>query len=376
MRRFSASSRLAGLTGWLRPALPAWVATRLGMAVMTVFTTSLAGFLGRSQGLLHAWFQWDTGWYLTISARGYFSLQSANFFPLYPALVEVLTALLAHPRAAPDSNLRIAVALGLSSVFAAFALAGTARLALDVAPDLPGRAALALGAFPTAFFLTAAYTESLFAAVAAGSLLLARRRLWVWAAACAILAGLTRPTAVILVLPLAWEARRRLPVAAAMAFAPLAGIALFAAYLGYRFGDPLLFAHTQTTQWHHQLMAPWETARLIASHVAAHHVGLLPLDLGLWLGAVAVLIAGARRLPLSFTLLAAGAIAVAVAAPVTNINDVIPSVGRYLLAAPPLFAVLAGWMRDSRYFEAAYLVCALLLQAGLLIVFMLGGPVM
>ena len=101
-----------------------------------------------------------------------------------------------------------------------------------------------------------------------------------------------------------------------------------------------------------------------------------PADLAIWLGAVAAVAAGARRLPLSFTLLAGGAVLLAVASPVTNQADVIASAGRYVLAATPIFVVVAGWMRASRTFELTYLVAGLLLQAGLLLTFLLGGPVL
>jgi hypothetical protein len=371
------------MRAWLRPALPAWVATRLGLAGMSVFASVFAQYMGRRATTpLKVWFQWDTGWYLAISQLGYYSRESANFFPLYPSLVALGTALLGHERRPSDDSVRLVVALAITSVFALVALAAAASLAAAAATEVGERTAMALAAFPTAFFLTAAYTEAPFVAFSTVSLLMARRRRWALAAACAVLAGLTRSTAVVLVLPLAWEALRgrraaaRFALGAGMAAAPLIGIGIYAAYLGYRFGDPLLFAHTQAADWHHQLMAPWQIAALVADHLIHHRSGLLPLELLIWLGALVVLLAGLRRLPLSYTLLAAGVMAFAVAAPTTNVNDVLASTGRYLLAATPLFVVVAGWMRTNRYFEAAYLVCALLLQGGLLLTFLLGGPVM
>ncbi len=371
------------MRAWLSPALPAWVATRLGLAGMSVFASVFVQYLGRrAASPLKIWFQWDTGWYLTISQAGYFSRESANFFPLYPSLVALGTAVLGHERRPPDDNLRLIVALVIASVFALVALAAAAGLAADAAMEVGERTAMALAAFPTAFFLTAAYTEAPFIALSTLSLLMARRRRWVIAAALAVLAGLTRSTAVVLVLPLAWEALRgrrapaRVALALGMGSTPLVGIAIYAAYLGFRFHDPLLFAHTQAIEWHHELMAPWQTAALVADHLVHHRAGLLPVELVIWLGALVVLLAGLRRLPLSYTLLAAGVMVFAVAAPTININDVLASTGRYLLAATPLFVVVASWMKASRYFEAAYLVCALLLQAGLLLTFLLGGPVM
>ncbi len=371
------------MSRWLGPALPAWLATRLGMAAMSVFAASFsANMLHRQTSPLRIWLEWDTGWYLTISQAGYATADSANFFPLFPALVGLATRALGHGQRPADDSFRLGVALLLCSLFALAAMAAVGRLVEDARPGLQQRALLALAAFPTAFFLTAAYTEAPFIALATLSLVLARRRRWAPAAACAVLAGLTRSTALILVLPLFWEAvregrdRRRLATAAALGAAPLLGIALYSAYLGYRFGDPLLFVHTQAGQWHHQLQAPWQTARLVAEHLVHRRAGMLPFDLSIWTAALIATVAGARRLPISYTLLAAGVLVTAVAAPVTVQNDVMASAGRYVLAATPIFAVVAGWMRASRTFELAYVVCGLLLQAGLLLTFLLGGPVL
>jgi Gpi18-like mannosyltransferase len=66
-------------------------------------------------------------------------------------------------------------------------------------------------AWPTAFYLVAGYTESLWITCALGALLLARRGRWFGASFCAGLAALTRMPGVMLVLPLAysfWEQNR------------------------------------------------------------------------------------------------------------------------------------------------------------------------
>src|SRR5205807_1638972 len=128
-------------------------------------------------------------------------------------------------------------------------------------------------------------------------------------------AGGLRPTAPILVLPLAWElfygapARPRgLELARGLA----AVLAVPAAWVAYgiftwvRFGDPLLFLHTQAASWHHVAMAPWSTLALAARHLASGRAGMLPLDLAL-LGAFTLLtVAMAGRLRMSLVLYTAG----------------------------------------------------------------------
>ncbi len=164
---------------------------------------------------------WDSEFYLSIATVGYddpavrtlppgstgyaagdpLSLNYA-FFPLYP----FVTRLVAFP-------LRL---LGLTPV-ATSTVAGVivsllgalgAMLALyDIVRDQEGeaaglRAAFYLIIFPTGFFLAQVYTEGLFVGLAFGSLALARRRQWVWAALLAALATWTRAVGAALVLPL------------------------------------------------------------------------------------------------------------------------------------------------------------------------------
>jgi hypothetical protein len=64
-------------------------------------------------------------------------------------------------------------------------------------------------AYPLAFFLVAPYTEGLFLGFAALSLYAARRGIWRWAALWAFLAGLTRPTGIVLLPALGWELGRQ-----------------------------------------------------------------------------------------------------------------------------------------------------------------------
>jgi hypothetical protein len=120
---------------------------------------------------------------------------------------------------------------------------GEERLGADGAR----RAVLYLALFPTALFLQAVYSESLYLLLSLSAFLLAERRRFLAAGAVCGLALLTRPIAVAL-LPalalLAWRspnARRNL---ARLGVAPL----IFAVYpllLWIQRGDPLEFLHAQ-----------------------------------------------------------------------------------------------------------------------------------
>lgn len=124
---------------------------------------------------------------------------------------------------------------------------------------------LALAFFPTSFIFNAAYTESLFLALSAGSLGAARvRKDLLLDCLLAGLATATRNVGVFLLVPLAlaWYADRERHGwrAAYLALAP-SGLLTYAAYLWHRFGDPFLFYSAQA-QWNRQPTGPQDVARV------------------------------------------------------------------------------------------------------------------
>jgi hypothetical protein len=368
-----------------------WVVTRLLVFVAAAVVAWRAG-----HGVLGSWAQWDTNWYLLISRTAYNSARSANFFPLFPTLIGIGTWAIGdglgpvYP--APDP-VRLAVALVISNSAAFFALLGVGMLARAESGDAAAARVLRLaGAYPMAFFLAAAYTEGLFIAFSAFALLFARRRAWYLASAAAFLAGLTRSTAVVLIPALVYELGRQhgwwrraassgsiravLPQAVAAVGGVPAAFATYAAYLYFRFGDPLLFLHTQERFWHHRFMPPWQTVALVVQHLARPAAGMIIVDVLAVLGFGAVLALGAKRLPLLLVIYSVGVTYVCLAAPVPTQSDVIASSARYLLAAFPVFFILAQWIGRRWWLEAGVIAVSALLQLALLRIFVTGGPVL
>ena len=128
--------------------------------------------------------------------------------------------------------------------------------------------------FPTAFFFSAVYTESLFFALSLGAVYAARRGRWTVAGVAAASLGHSQP-GVLLLLPLAlmllygpradrppmpsrgWRPRYRLSIADA-GWLPLvlAGIAAYCAYMWGAFGDPLRPFEVQREVWPRHLVVP------------------------------------------------------------------------------------------------------------------------
>jgi hypothetical protein len=186
------------------------------------------------------WARWDSVHFLRIAERGYSSAEAA-FYPLYPGL------LAGAGRALGGHYVLAGILLSLVATLGAFVL--LERIAEErLGGDGARRAVLYLAFFPTALFLQAVYSESLFLFLCLGAFALAERDRIAEAGVVVGLALLTRPTGIALVPPLVLIARRRswqlttaLPVAAAY---PL--------LLWWKVGDPWAFARAEGT-WHRHL---------------------------------------------------------------------------------------------------------------------------
>ncbi len=155
---------------------------------------------------LEPWQRWDTPQYQAIAARGYAAFDTALFTPpVFPFLMGSMAPVFGGDTLA--SGLFISGLACLTCLLAVFQIARYETNDEHVA----FRAALFLAVFPTAFFLSAAYSESLFLVGAMLSLYNARKQRWVVAGLWGALAALTRITGPFLVVPLtfaAWQAWR------------------------------------------------------------------------------------------------------------------------------------------------------------------------
>ncbi len=249
--------------GWLEAfqhVFPIYVATRIAFLLLTYLVSLFFfdNFSGQSRTLhdfIEQWNHWDTGQFTNIVQFGYNAPWRTAFFPLYPMLEALLTPLLHKPFYAGlvISNL---ATLGLFLVLY--------RLVREESnEELATRTVLYLAVFPTAFFLAAAYNESLFLFLAVFSFYHIRRGNWWLAGLCGFLASLTRSAGVFLLVPFCYEYLRqhefnlkriRFSIVGG-AFIP-AGLALFALYCYYKFHDFLAFSHAQV-YWGRQLSKPW-----------------------------------------------------------------------------------------------------------------------
>jgi hypothetical protein len=391
---------------WRRVALHAcalWLASRVALAVFTYFAV-----LFRASGpathaspytlhdLMTNWQRWDALWYIHIAQQGYFTEQATAFFPLYPLLIRGVALLI--------GGHWLAVALLIADLSALGGFVGVALLAVhETADERTGVLAVRmLAAYPLAFFLAAPYTEGPFLALAAFALLAARLERWRWAATCAFLATLTRPTGVILAAPLVWEygrqhgwwrrdwwrqlrvralpqvPQRTLAEALLVVGAVPAGLGAYMLYLWRGFGDPLLFLHAQQHFWRHG----GTIGGAAPSAAAAQDVPLFAFTYDqarslVELGAVAIFllltVAAARRMPALYTLYMAGLLLLIVASPRPDRLGIFVSAGRYFVAAIPIFLLLGRWAARRPWLDMLLVGGGFMLQAIFADFFLAGG---
>ena len=240
------------LTAVLGTRLPVLLLGALAVTIVGTIPAPTAEALWRvsPHELANLQARWDTDFYHSIATTGYhwdprqFLHQNVVFFPLYPLLIRWGGAVLGgHPLLA-----------GTLISFAAFAaaIAVLYRLAaLELGADKAWPVILLIATYPYALFYSAVYTESLFLLLTVSAFYAMRRGYLLPAALAGFAAGLARPNGFWLALPLVWLAataeqhqKRRVATCLA-ALAPLAGVALFSAYLAGRFGDPLAWVHGQ-----------------------------------------------------------------------------------------------------------------------------------
>ena len=153
---------------------------------------------------LEPWQRWDTPQYQAIAERGYAAFDTAYFTPpLFPWLMRWSAWIFGGNTLA--AGLFVSAMAFLASLMTLYWLA-----CYELENDQDAlRAVLYLAFFPTAFFLVAAYSESLFLLAAMNSLYNARRSRWLPAGVWGGMAALSRLSGAFLLVPLlyaAWQA--------------------------------------------------------------------------------------------------------------------------------------------------------------------------
>jgi hypothetical protein len=328
------------------------VASRAGLWLVGVASQVAAGQRVEWLGM---WSRWDAPHYLRVAEAGYSRVGEDAlyivFLPIFPLAVKAAAFVVRDLVAA---GLVVSLAAQVGSGWFLYRLA-----CLDTDAEEARRAVLTLFCFPTAYYLAAPYTESLFLFGTLAAMYAARTQRWARSALAGALATGTRLAGVALLPALAVEAWRGAATTrlrwARLTCVGLAGSGL-AIYLLINllvFGDPLHFLGSQRQNWFQRAVPPWmplveAVLRLVRGGLSGDFVIIYTGRISAFVLAVVLLTAGARRLRLADQVYGWAGLVVVMSA------SWLISLPRYLLGMYPLFlvagrltrrrAVLAAWM--------------------------------
>jgi hypothetical protein len=330
--------------------------------------------------LLENWNRWDTGHFTSIATSGYTHHYSAAFFPLYPLLERGLSFITRDPYIA---GLIIANLANFGVLVLLYKLVEE-----DFDPGRAARTILYLSLYPAAFFLSAAYNESLFLLCVLGCFYCFRHGNWWLAGVCGLLASLTRSAGVLLVVPFCYDYlhQRQFQWRKMLSFESLSitliplGLAIFAAYCWYHYHNPLAFSQAQST-WGRTLLIPplgfLSSLQLILKNpiltfTSMHNV----IDLGAGLVILALVVLGFigpwkfRQQTMSYALYGATTFLFVIFFP-SHGNEPLQSQMRLVMEIFPAFVVLAAMGKEPKL-HLAYVVISNALMIFFLLQFLTG----
>ena len=212
--------------------------------------------------LLSIWDRWDTTFYLNIAREWYTSSTIGEkhlgivFLPLYPVFIKLFALIF------KDYMLSGLIVSNLSYAIACFYLYKLMLLDYEHSKSL--RSVIYLSIFPTAYFLHASYTESLFLLLTISSFFYARTERWFVSSILCMLATATRITGVLLIPALLIEYlyqknfdMKNFKKDMLMLFLTPLGLIAYLAINYLTFGDPFKFLEFQREHWSETITFPW-----------------------------------------------------------------------------------------------------------------------
>ncbi|MGI8968064.1 MAG: mannosyltransferase family protein [Chloroflexota bacterium] len=287
----------------------------------------------------------DARYYVAAAQHGYHystvHQSSMGFYPMYPVLIRLGSLLLGNDYVAAFtiSTLCLFVAVALLAVWLVDHGLGTHTR----------RVTALLLCFPFAFFYGAMYTESLYLMLVLGAFLAAERGRWGLTALAMFLITLTRPTGIVLLLPLAILAAqhgRRIRWKAALpGVAALLAQGGFMTYQYLRFGTPFAYVRAKSVPgW---AVSPSRIAHdLLLQGKPGRSSALLMLVLAIAILFLTTVPGVYRRFGPTYAVY----VAVAVLA---SLSAGLPGMHRYVIVAFPAFADIAIRLGRRSFFVVA-----------------------
>lgn len=309
------------------------------------------------QIMMNQFTRWDGPHYINIAKNWYVNQGEYRIFlaflPLYPILIRLFTFDFNY------INLSALLVSNISSIIGFSYLFNLVKL--DFGDKVAKKAVLFLSIFPTAYFLSAPYTEGLFFAFLISSIYYARRAKWHLAGILSMFAALTRLTGLLL-LPVLfaeylhqkeWKLRR-IGLNAFWISLVLVGFLIYLCVNYQVSGNPFMFIYYQQNPPWYNTVNPllglkqawsWATTAAFPENIT---IGAAPIAFGA-VGFLAVLAGLKLRLRLSYNLhmLLTWSLSVSTSWWI--------SVPRYILAMFPMF-MLVGLLANRKIVSGALIL--------------------
>jgi hypothetical protein len=185
-----------------RGVWPVYLAVHLAIFVISclAFLFSAQDFSGNVlpvASLWQQWQHWDANFYVNIATQGYTTRQEMAFFPLYPLLVRGVMFVTHNP---------IIAGILVSNMAELVMFTVLYRLVEEeFGKERSYYTVLYFAIFPSAFFFSGIYTESLFLCLSVLTFYQLRHGRWFLAGICACFASFTRPDGIYLIIPFCYE---------------------------------------------------------------------------------------------------------------------------------------------------------------------------
>lgn len=317
--------------------------------------------------------------YIQIARKGYEQYTQA-YFPLYSVVIS-LGGYLVH------NHLLVALIIAISAAWSGLIFGSRFVERVTESKQVSWWSVMFLLTYPTSFFFSTAYTESLFFFFISLSLLMMVNKKPVAAGLAALFASLTRFMGIFMIIPLvfAFIQEKKIPrwkkIIAYLG--PLTGTGIYIAYLWITSGDPLYFIHAQSAfganRSTHIILLPVVMYRYIkifitASHNLQYYISVIEFVTFMFVGVV--LVYDIYRLwkdrAKKHTLLLIGLSffsLLTILIPASS--GTLSSIPRYSLLSVSFFIALARYCRNN-IIKTAIAICFILTQIILFGLFMQG----
>lgn len=346
-----------------------FLTTYLGSLALPKIANSGLGAFGPNKNFdfWASWAQWDGGHYLKLAKAWYIQSSDFAFFPLFPAVVRILSGLLGE-------NYLLSGLIISNLSFLAFLLVFYRFVQEKFSSKVAYSTVISLIVFPTTFFAVALYSESLFLLFCALTFWFLLRKKFLHASIAASLASLTRGVGVFLILPIFYSYLssirfdlRKINVRVLHVSVAFFGFSLYALYLFANFNDPFNFLTAQGF-WQRSIIDPAST--IFGYAWAMLFRGPRPLndyfDLALTLLFLSSLILGTKRLPSSLWIFSI----LTVLLPAST--GTLTSMPRYLIASLGVFIILGQLLETNPKLKPVLWSISLVLQVILTSLFING----